>query len=155
MPLYSRKLHIRVRRARTSCVTSFTILALSFGESVVNHLARRWIRMCVRRQSYSDSGGPAHHFALSRQEDQVAAPISKVLFITSIKTYWIAIALLSCNVVDCLRLKKHHAVDLAATLPSGRACRSSSFDVVLLFASLYHITIYLSIEPAQSYSVQQ
>jgi hypothetical protein len=46
MPLYSRKLHIRVRRARTSCVTSLTILALSFGESVVNHLARRWRGRC-------------------------------------------------------------------------------------------------------------
>jgi len=45
IPLYSRKLHIRVRRARTSCVTSLTILALSFGESVVNHLARRCVEM--------------------------------------------------------------------------------------------------------------
>jgi len=40
-PLYSRKLHIFVRRARTSCVTSFTILALTFGAIVVNHFARR------------------------------------------------------------------------------------------------------------------
>ena len=40
-PLYSRKLHIRVRRARTSCETSLMILALSFGERVVNHLANR------------------------------------------------------------------------------------------------------------------
>lgn len=40
-PLYSRKLHMRFRRARTSCETSLMILALSFGESVVNHLARR------------------------------------------------------------------------------------------------------------------
>jgi hypothetical protein len=35
-------LHMRVRRARTSCETSLMILALSLGESVVNHLARRW-----------------------------------------------------------------------------------------------------------------
>lgn len=33
---------MRVRRARTSCETSLTILALSLGASVVNHLARRW-----------------------------------------------------------------------------------------------------------------
>jgi hypothetical protein len=43
LPLYSRKLHMRVRRASTSCVTSLTILALSLGDSVVNHLARRWM----------------------------------------------------------------------------------------------------------------
>lgn len=40
-PLYSKKLHIRVRRAKTSWVTSFTVLALTFGAMVVNHLARR------------------------------------------------------------------------------------------------------------------
>lgn len=33
---------MRVRRASTSCVTSLTTLALSLGESVVNHLANRW-----------------------------------------------------------------------------------------------------------------
>ena len=41
LPLYSRKLHMRVRRARTSWETSLMILALSLGERVVNHLARR------------------------------------------------------------------------------------------------------------------
>ena len=40
-PLYSRKLHMRVRRARTSCETSLMILALSLGERVVNHFAKR------------------------------------------------------------------------------------------------------------------
>jgi hypothetical protein len=35
------KLHMRVRLARTSWETSLTILALSLGDSVVNHLARR------------------------------------------------------------------------------------------------------------------
>jgi hypothetical protein len=40
-PLYSRKLHILVRRARTNCVTSFTIFALALGGIVVNHFARR------------------------------------------------------------------------------------------------------------------
>lgn len=40
-PLYSRKLHMRVRRASTSWVTSLTILALAFGAIVVNHFARR------------------------------------------------------------------------------------------------------------------
>ena len=34
---------MRVRRARTSWETSLMILALSFGERVVNHLARRWM----------------------------------------------------------------------------------------------------------------
>jgi hypothetical protein len=34
---------MRVRRARTSWVTSLTILAFSLGESVVNHFARRYI----------------------------------------------------------------------------------------------------------------
>lgn len=33
---------MRVLLDRTSCETSLMILALSFGESVVNHLARRW-----------------------------------------------------------------------------------------------------------------
>ena len=33
---------MRVRRARTSWETSLMILALSLGERVVNHLARRW-----------------------------------------------------------------------------------------------------------------
>lgn len=32
---------MRVRRARTSCETSLMIFAFSFGDSVVNHLARR------------------------------------------------------------------------------------------------------------------
>lgn len=39
LPLYSRKLHMRVLRARTNWVTSLIIFAFSFGESVVNHLA--------------------------------------------------------------------------------------------------------------------
>jgi len=37
VPLYSRKLHIFVRLASTSCVTSLTILALTFWDIVVNH----------------------------------------------------------------------------------------------------------------------
>lgn len=41
IPLYSRKLHMRVRRARTSWVTSLTIFALALGGIVVNHFARR------------------------------------------------------------------------------------------------------------------
>lgn len=35
---------MRVLRASTSCDTSLTILALSLGDSVVNHLARRYWR---------------------------------------------------------------------------------------------------------------
>ena len=38
-PLYSRKLHILVRRASTSCETSLMIFAFSFGDKVVNHFA--------------------------------------------------------------------------------------------------------------------
>jgi hypothetical protein len=40
-PLYSSTLHILVRRASTSWVTSFTILAFVFGDIVVNHFASR------------------------------------------------------------------------------------------------------------------
>ena len=40
-PLYSRKLHMRVRRASTSWVTSFTIFALAFWDIVVYHFERR------------------------------------------------------------------------------------------------------------------
>lgn len=43
VPLYSRKLHMRVRRASTSCVTSRTILDFSFGLRVVNHFERRCV----------------------------------------------------------------------------------------------------------------
>ncbi len=56
LPLYSRKLHIRVRLARTSCETSLTILALSLGDKVVNHLARRCTR---RRVSFVAPDSPA------------------------------------------------------------------------------------------------
>lgn len=42
-PLYSRKLHMRVRRASTSCVTSRIILDFSFGLRVVNHLESRCV----------------------------------------------------------------------------------------------------------------
>lgn len=38
-PLYSRKLHILVRRDKTSWVTSLIILAFSLGDRVVNHFA--------------------------------------------------------------------------------------------------------------------
>lgn len=41
---------MRVRRARTSWVTSLTILALSLGDRVVNHLAKRCKRQKHGRQ---------------------------------------------------------------------------------------------------------
>lgn len=78
MPLYSRKLHMRVRLARTSWETSLTILALSLGDRVVNHLARRWIfeevRLVGRRTPWlgtraTPAAGKTHHFALAREED--------------------------------------------------------------------------------------
>jgi hypothetical protein len=53
VPLYSRKLHIRVRLDNTSCVTSLMILALSFGDKVVNHLARRY-RKYVGQHKYAN-----------------------------------------------------------------------------------------------------
>jgi hypothetical protein len=40
---------MRVRRASTSCETSLTILALSLGDSVENHLARRWMDAASQR----------------------------------------------------------------------------------------------------------
>ena len=39
LPLYSKKLHIRVRRASTSCVTSFTTFAFCLAGRVENHFA--------------------------------------------------------------------------------------------------------------------
>lgn len=50
-PLYSSTLHILVLRARTSCVTSFTILAFCLDGSVWNHLARRTLPGCERAAS--------------------------------------------------------------------------------------------------------
>jgi hypothetical protein len=64
---------MRVRRASTSCVTSLTILALSLGASVVNHLARRcghsaWRAASWRRATYD--------FALPREQDEVPGAVS-------------------------------------------------------------------------------
>src|ERR1700735_2424273 len=46
-PLYSRKLHMRVRRARTSWVTSLTIFAFCLGGIVVNHFDKRTLPIDV------------------------------------------------------------------------------------------------------------
>lgn len=59
-PLYSRKLHMRALRASTSWETSLIILALSFGERVVNHLASR----CILRQ-YVNFVSRSHKEAIS------------------------------------------------------------------------------------------
>jgi hypothetical protein len=82
-PLYSRKLHMRVRRARTSCETSLTIFAFSLGDSVENHFARRykgerererwpsaWRRGGVSGQPPT-TGTTTHDFALPREQDQI------------------------------------------------------------------------------------
>ncbi len=83
--MYSRKLHIRVRLARTSCETSLTILALSLGDKVVNHLARRCTRRRVSfvapdrarpRASWGLLGAGTDHFALPGEQDQIAVNIS-------------------------------------------------------------------------------
>jgi len=68
--LYSRKLHMRVRRERTSAVTSLTILALSLGLRVENHFARR----CGggERATRGDERMETNHLALSRQKDQIS-----------------------------------------------------------------------------------
>lgn len=64
---------MRVRLDSTSCETSLMIFALSLGERVVNHFARR----CIDPRSTSVAlGGWAlatDHLSLPRQEDQVAA----------------------------------------------------------------------------------
>lgn len=67
--MYSRKLHMRVRRARTSWETSLIILAFSLGERVVNHLARRCeVSTCAMKEmGVCDT----HDFALPRQQNHV------------------------------------------------------------------------------------
>lgn len=64
---------MRVRRASTSCETSLTILALSLGARVVNHLARRYAAsagdFCIR-------GWGTNHFALAREQNEVSARVS-------------------------------------------------------------------------------
>lgn len=53
---------MRVRRASTSWVTSFTILALVFGLRVVNHLARRTLPCReMRRIQLTCEGGEGKH----------------------------------------------------------------------------------------------
>lgn len=80
-PLYSIKLHIRVRLLRTNCVTSLTILAFSFGERVVNHFARRcgWIQISFKKSSIPKSypreeeeEEGTHNFALPGQENEIS-----------------------------------------------------------------------------------
>jgi len=64
---------MRVLRARTSCVTSLTILALSLGASVVNHLARRWY---IQHGTYGIKGErDTHDFALPGEENEVPVMI--------------------------------------------------------------------------------
>lgn len=77
---------MRARRASTSCDTSLTILALSLGDSVVNHLARRCERVpSVSRAPAHRRGGPgergargergANHFALAGEENEVSGTV--------------------------------------------------------------------------------
>jgi alpha/beta superfamily hydrolase len=54
---------MRVRRARTSCETSLMILAFSFGDRVVNHLARRYERASVYKFGVTEGRG-AYDFTL-------------------------------------------------------------------------------------------
>jgi hypothetical protein len=66
---------MRVRRASTSCETSLTILAFSFGDRVVNHFARRYSRPKSARLDDSEfvwKFGQTHNFALPRKQDEVA-----------------------------------------------------------------------------------
>ena len=70
---------MRVRRDRTSWDTSLMILALSLGERVVNHFARRclWefllLTFGLKRQGGRRGGRRGtYHFALPGQEDEIA-----------------------------------------------------------------------------------
>ena len=77
---------MRVRRASTSWDTSLTIFAFSLGDSVVNHLARRWSTSSVLPQTCTCFFEPGHqererlwenestyHLTLAGEQDQVAA----------------------------------------------------------------------------------
>ena len=68
-PLYSRKLHMRVRRESTSCDTSLTILAFSLGESVENHFARRCLGVSYALMSTREEGGA--HTTLPCRESRI------------------------------------------------------------------------------------
>jgi hypothetical protein len=52
-PLYSKKLHILVLLASTSCVTSLTIFAFALGGMVVNHFASRTLPVTARGKQCS------------------------------------------------------------------------------------------------------
>lgn len=75
--MYSKKLHMRVLRARTSWETSLTILAFSLGDNVVNHFARR-CRGDVVSNVVADGtrvqGMRSYHFALTGEKNEVSAP---------------------------------------------------------------------------------
>lgn len=100
VPLYSRKLHMRVRRDSTSWVTSLMILAFSLGERVVNHLARRCeenlqsVQASSSRCVHFGVGHETNHFALPRQENQIAGLESKHASrradIATAESHWIA-----------------------------------------------------------------
>lgn len=66
---------MRVLRDSTSWETSLMILALSLGESVVNHFARRCCGGILLTFRLKRRGGRrgTHHFTLPGQEDEVAA----------------------------------------------------------------------------------
>ena len=64
---------MRVRRARTSWETSLMILALSLGESVVNHFASRWRTCQPATQRPEGEAVKTNHLALAREEDEVSA----------------------------------------------------------------------------------
>lgn len=71
-PLYSKKLHIRVLRASTSWETSLMILALSFGESVVNHFASRCVHDGQLLVRYTQVDDATYHFTLPREQNEVS-----------------------------------------------------------------------------------
>lgn len=71
---------MRARRAKTSCDTSLMILALSLGDNVVNHFARRCecrvllvcCVVCRPRTLSTASERSTYDFALPRQQDEIS-----------------------------------------------------------------------------------
>ncbi len=71
---------MRVRLESTSCETSLMILALSFGDRVVNHFARRWREECaistsprsVRWATTVGRSSRTYNFALPGQQNEIA-----------------------------------------------------------------------------------
>jgi hypothetical protein len=124
-PLYSRKLHIRVLRASTSCETSLMILAFSLGERVVNHFASLYTvyqSICI---SPGQRVGRARPTTFPCRESRM-----RYLFVSSISL------LLLDNATVCIPYR--HAGCWRVVMPTLREGRSLSWDC-LPFPGVPHI----------------